>query len=506
MIAFVRRRPDLAALLLVLVVAAIVRGAFLYRAPIFATGDSEGYLAPGYALARGVEFDLNSKRTPGYPWLVAFAIVAGGEDLRSLVFLQHVLGVVTAGLTFALGRLAFTPARVGRSVGLVAGLLIALNGGLILSEHSVMTEALFVPLVVGTLTALVAALRTGSLALFGLAGLLLGLATLTRPVAQILVPIIPLAALLVSRSWRPTLLRTGVALAGFALMMAPWVVRSAIEQDSAGVGSLGQSLIGRTARHDRGAYTYYDPALHAGEPAERVKARQILQQAANSGSSGKSVHTRLRKELNLSPAEADRLMRTLAIEAILRQPGYYAAGTVQRFVRMADGSVEQVRDFRNVANTARDRWEDEPSAHLLQPPTPAEQRAEPFASALVSLWQPGYVGPLLPLLALLGTVLALVRPAWRPAVALGLASFALLFISAALVGNVSRYRYPVDTFMAVLAVGAVGWVVERIVAVRTSPPSPLRAGHDVGRAGPKSTGPLPPRGEADTRAAQRAGG
>src|SRR5688572_20657798 len=244
---FVRRHPDLTALLLVLVVAATVRGAFLYRAPVFATGDSEGYLAPGYALARGIDFDLASKRTPAYPWLVAFAIAVGGEDLRGLVFIQHALGVLTAGLTFALGRLCFTPARVGRIVGIGAGLLIALNGGLILSEHSVMTEALFVPLIVGTLTALVAALRTGQLALFGLAGLLLGLATLTRPVAQILVPVIPVAALLVSRTWRPTLLHTAVALAGFGLMMAPWMLRSAIEQDSAGVGSLGQSLIGRTA-------------------------------------------------------------------------------------------------------------------------------------------------------------------------------------------------------------------------------------------------------------------
>ena len=146
-----------------LVVAALLRGAILYRAPVFATGDSEGYLAPGFALARGVEFDLASKRTPGYPWLVAFAIVVGGEDLRSLVFVQHALGVLTAGLTFALGRLCFTPARSGGSSALGAGLLVALNGGLILSEHTVMTEALFVPLIVGALTALVAALRSSSL-------------------------------------------------------------------------------------------------------------------------------------------------------------------------------------------------------------------------------------------------------------------------------------------------------------------------------------------------------
>lgn len=487
-VGFARRRPDLAVVLLIILVAALVRGALLYRAPVFATGDSEGYLAPAYALARGLDFDLASKRTPGYPWLVAFAIVVGGEDLRALVFIQHALGVVTAALTFALGRLCFTPPALGRTVGAVAGLSIALNGGLLISEHSAMTEALFVPAVVGTLAALVAGLRSGRLGWYALAGLLLAVATSTRPVAQIVVPVIPLAVLLVSRAWRPTLLRSAVALGVFALVMAPWSIRSAAEQDSPAGGSLGQSLLGRTARHDRGAFTYYDPALHANEPEERVRARRILQQAADSGSSGKSVHTRLRRELGLSPAEADRLMRSLAVEAIQRQPDYYLVGTIQRFVRMADGSVERLRDARNVADTARQRWEDQASAHLLVPATPAEDRAAPVASALVSIWQPGYVGPLLPLLALLGTAAALVRPAWRPAVALGLAAFALLFVSAALVGNVSRYRYPTDPFLAVLAVGGVAWLVEvararlrrdaRPVAAPT-PPLP-RAGEGVG--------------------------
>jgi 4-amino-4-deoxy-L-arabinose transferase-like glycosyltransferase len=458
---FVRRHPDLAALIVVLLVAALLRGALLYRAPVFATGDSEGYLAPGFALARGIDFDLASKRTPGYPWLVAFAIVAGGEDLRSLVFLQHLLGIATAGLTFALGRLCFPPARTGRIVGLAAGLLVALNGALVISEHSVMTEALFVPLVVGAITALVAALRRSDLLLFGVAGILLGFATLTRPVAQVLLPIVPLTILLVSRAWRPALVRSAVALAAFGLVLVPWMVRSAVEQDSASVGSLGQSLIGRTARHDRGAFTYYDPAIHANESADLVRARRILQQAADNGSSGKAIHTRLRRELGLSPAEADRLMRRLAVEAILRQPGYYVQGTLQRFVRMADGSVERLRDARNTADTARERWEDDASRHLLQPATPAEDRAAPLAAALTSIWQPGYVGPAIPLLAVLGTVVSLLRPAWRPAVTLGLAAFALLFISAALVGNVSRYRYPADPFLAVLAIGGLAWAGER---------------------------------------------
>lgn len=477
------RHPDLWCVLLIVLVAALLRGAFLFRAPVFATGDTEGYLAPAYALARGVEFELASKRTPAYPLFVAGVIRLGGEDLRSVVFVQHALGVLTAVLTYALARASFTPARFGRVVGLGAGLLVALNGALVLSEHAIMTEALFDPLVVAALTALVGGLRTRRLWLYTAAGLLLGLATLVRPVAQALLPLLPLGVLVVERgwrrdAWRTTLLRSAVGLGAVALVLVPWMLRSALEQDTAGVGSLGQSLVGRTARHDRGAFTYFDPTLHADEDPERVRARQILQRAANSGSSGKAIHTQLRKELGLSPADADRLMRTLAIEAILRRPDYYVQGTIQRFVRMADGSVERLRDYRNTADTARERWEDEPTRHLLAPATPAEDRAAPMASLLVSLWQPGYVGPLIPVLAALAAVVTLLRLAWRPAAVLGPAAFGLLFVSAAVVGNVARYRFPVDPILAVLAVGGAVWIVERAALLVRSrsrmEPEPVR--------------------------------
>jgi 4-amino-4-deoxy-L-arabinose transferase-like glycosyltransferase len=487
-VSFWRRRPDLTCLLVLVLVATVLRGAMLYRAPIFATGDSEGYLAPGYALATGVGFDVSSKRTPAYPALIAFAIAGGGEDLRSLLFAQHALGVGTAALTFALGWLCFQPARIGRIVGLVGGLLVALNGALVLAEHSLLTEALFVPLITATLVALVAAMGSRRLWWFGLAGLLLGAATLTRPVAQVLVPLIPIGALLVMSSWRRAAVQSAVGLAAFGLMLVPWMAKSAADHDTASVGSLGQSLVGRTARHDRGAFTYFDPALHASEPPARLTARKILQQAADSGSSGKAINTRLRRELGISAAEADRLMRDLAIEAILRRPDYYVQGTLQRFVRMADGSVERLRDARNTADTARQRWEDEPTRHLLVPATPAEDRAADTASLLISIWQPGYAGVVVPLLALLGTILGVVRREWRPAIVLGLASFALLFLSAALVGNVSRYRYPVDPAMAVLAAGGLAWIAETVraraarrqaTALTAQPPLPIRGREGV---------------------------
>jgi 4-amino-4-deoxy-L-arabinose transferase-like glycosyltransferase len=122
----IRRHPDVAALTLIGVVAALLRLAFLYRVPVILTGDSQSHYLPGYDLAFGNQFEPELRRPPGYALFAAGTIVLLGEELRSLVFVQHLLGVVTALLTYLLGRLTF-----GRAAGLLAGLLVALNGALI---------------------------------------------------------------------------------------------------------------------------------------------------------------------------------------------------------------------------------------------------------------------------------------------------------------------------------------------------------------------------------------
>src|SRR5699024_920408 len=129
------------------------------------------------------------------------------EELRSLVFAQHLLGVGIALLTYLLGRLTF-----GRAAGFLGGLLVALNGALILSGQSIMTETLFTALLLVTLVALLLAGRTGSWPLAILAGLGLGLTALTRPVAQALVILVPLAFLVYTR--RPWSVIRGTVLVG----------------------------------------------------------------------------------------------------------------------------------------------------------------------------------------------------------------------------------------------------------------------------------------------------
>ena len=96
----------------------------------------------------------------------------------------------------------------------------------------------------------------------------------------------------------------------------------------------------------------------------------------------------------------------------------------------------------------------------------------------------------MPVLFIVGTVLALVAPGLRPALLLSLATLALLVTCAALDGPVVRYRYPADPLIALVGSGAVTWVVGwgvRRLAGRPRPrgashPSPQLAAGSPGRA------------------------
>src|SRR5687768_2031269 len=177
-----RGHQDLACVLVLLVVGASLRLAFAFRSPpFFVGGDSQTYLVPGYELAHGLGFAPILKRPPLYPLFVAFSIAVLGEDPHGLAFMQHLLGLGTVVLTYWLGRAVFRGVGgvlPGRVAGFVAGLLVAVNGTLIIFVRYVMSETLFTFLVTAAALALVFGARRASWRLYGLGGLLLALASL----------------------------------------------------------------------------------------------------------------------------------------------------------------------------------------------------------------------------------------------------------------------------------------------------------------------------------------
>src|SRR6185436_19944265 len=127
-----------------------------FRAPPFVTNDSLSYLLPGFDLIHGAGFNPILKRPPLYPLFVGGVLGLFGEDPRALTLVQHLLGVLTVVCTYGIGRLLF-----GVAGGLLAALLTAISGPVLVTEQYLMSEALFTLLLAAGLLSYLGGIRAG---------------------------------------------------------------------------------------------------------------------------------------------------------------------------------------------------------------------------------------------------------------------------------------------------------------------------------------------------------
>ena len=461
-----------------LLLALLLRLALHFRAPAFVGKDSQSYYLPGWSIAHLQPFELGQRRTPGYPLFIAGSILLLGEDLRSLALLQHVAGVATVGLSYLLGRLTF-----GRAAGLLGGVLVALSGPLLLYERYVMSEALFGLLLALTAVLATCALRRPGPKIWLAVGLALGCAILARPVAQVLLPIVALAALLSAGGrWRRAAWSLGLLALGVALIQGPWVLRNALEKGNAAASTFGRTLIARTAYYDRGFV--FDPPCRPNDDPTIARARQIVQDGFRQRQSDGVIAGRIAQDLGLDPVQRNRVMRDVAVAAILCDPAHYAQTTAQFAWQIFAGTEERLRDHWDEWKDANP-W-DERIRPLVGPASAAEEAERPTASRLAGLYQPSRIATPLLGLALLGTLGALTRREGRALLlAAGLAA-CLLVASAALDGPVERYRYPLDPLLAALVgAGAITlWraLARAVASLRPAAPAPA----------PRPVAPRPP--------------
>lgn len=228
------RWPSQATLVLVLVgvVALLVRCVVVLAThhSFVLVNDAADYSRLGRSLAGGHGFGVSpyvpdagptALRPPGYPLLVGVVYWIFGAHVPAARLVGAVLGSVTAVLVAALVRqLSRDPRRT-----LAAGLLAAVYPAMVIASTSMLSEALFVPLSLGAITSALTFRSGGRGGWLAFSGVLLGLATLTRPVGAVLVIPVLLIALTGQarrrRPWTP-------ALVAVALMLAPcvaWEIR-----------------------------------------------------------------------------------------------------------------------------------------------------------------------------------------------------------------------------------------------------------------------------------------
>ncbi|WP_028064175.1 glycosyltransferase family 39 protein [Solirubrobacter soli] len=185
-------------------------------------------IASGDGFSKRLTGKPTAFRPPGYPYLLGgvyrvFGVeqAADAERIRVARALGVVLGVIGVALIGVLATQLLT-----RTAGLVAMALAALYVPSILVAAAIMSEQLFVVLMLAALVTAIHQRRSEHRYAFAaLAGLLAGLAVLTRANGLILLVPLVIAVWRTPRAVGPAVLLVAVALA----TVAPWTIRNAVE-------------------------------------------------------------------------------------------------------------------------------------------------------------------------------------------------------------------------------------------------------------------------------------
>ena len=180
-------------------------------------------------------------RTPGYPLFLAACRILLGDRPLGARLIQAGLGALTVWLVYRLTREVFAGDKNGRTnpigdrVALVAAVLTAVHPYFVLTSALLLSEAVFVPLMLVSLWGAAVLWNRSVDAGVAMPSLVVGLASgaavLTRPSWVLFPPLMFVAWLagrqFAGRSLRPALGAGVIAALGFVVVMGPWWVRNA---------------------------------------------------------------------------------------------------------------------------------------------------------------------------------------------------------------------------------------------------------------------------------------
>lgn len=163
-------------------------------------------------------------RTIGYPLFVAF-FLALGLPLAAVPLIQIILALLTGYGIYLIGNSLFK----SRLIGGIAGLVYVLDPVTIINSLTIVTDTLYVFLLVYAIYFLFCSHRN-EWERATLAGLLLGFSTLVRPISMFLLAIfiVLLAAKLWNKkeSWKKVACCIGILCLFYSIIVLPWVVRN----------------------------------------------------------------------------------------------------------------------------------------------------------------------------------------------------------------------------------------------------------------------------------------
>lgn len=184
--------------------------------------DGAGFIDPEQRFATGAEV-ATAGFPPLFPAWLAVVRTFGFDSVLALQLAGAVAGSATVVLTGLLGR-----RLAGPTVGLVAAGLATVSPTLLAGDGSLMTESVYVPIVLAVLLLADRARTDRTWAWWVALGIAAGAAALTRQEALLiaLVIVVPAALLVRARSWPWRIGRLAIAGAAMLVVVTPWVARN----------------------------------------------------------------------------------------------------------------------------------------------------------------------------------------------------------------------------------------------------------------------------------------
>ncbi|MDD4496070.1 MAG: glycosyltransferase family 39 protein [Eubacteriales bacterium] len=167
---------------------------------------------------------LKMYHAPLYPLFIAGVFGLFGRSLIYVYIVQSLLGTANTFLIYIIGKNAFD-----KRIGLISAALSLLYWPLQLYSGILLSETLFIFLIMLGVYCSLKALDSGKLVFFAAAGASFALATLTRSISMLLIGVIPVVYLIYRRDKLNVFLRNALAFViSFIIVMSPWTIRNYI--------------------------------------------------------------------------------------------------------------------------------------------------------------------------------------------------------------------------------------------------------------------------------------
>ncbi len=401
---------------------------------VFHSKDTGTYLQPAAELWATGTFSTNDTpeimRTPGYPVLLAVGMKLGHVEFVT-IWLQILLSCLSCYLVYAIAKQVFDSERA--AVG--AAFLFSLEPLSILHSCLLLSDTLFVFLLVASLHWLIRACQRGRLIDWLLAAVALAGAVYTRPVGYFL----PLGVTLVLLIWamiqkeRKLLPSTAVFCLLTMSLIGLWQLRNVLATGYAGFSTTSEIVL----------YFYHSGAVKAQQ--QGVPFYQVVEQLGYYDS--ELYFRRHPEQQSWTTSQRYAYLRGEGLKTLTQTPGLYAQVYVRGILVMLldPGVVEYLRLFQQYRKS--DRVLNVMAKHGM---LAAAQRVVTENPSLI-FWG-GLLGLLLlsfyllSLIGLKGTSLH----ANLPLVLLLCVCFYFIALSGGIVA-VSRFRAPLMPFISVFA-------------------------------------------------------